>query len=74
MLKCSRRTPGYFTLIGDKAPSAARASNVILTQETVGSVCVKSVAYSGSMDEAMDVARSALQGVHYHADVICMLS
>ncbi len=23
-LKCSRRAPGYFTLIGDKAPPAAR--------------------------------------------------
>ncbi len=25
--KCSRRAPGYFTLIGDKAPPAARDSS-----------------------------------------------
>ncbi len=28
-LKCSRRTPGYFTPIGDKAPPAARDSSEV---------------------------------------------
>ncbi len=48
-----------------------RKINVVnLTPETVGSVGVKSVAYPGYMDEAMDVTRSAPQGAPYHADVI----
>ncbi len=28
-VKCSRRAPGYFTLIGDKAPPAARDSSEV---------------------------------------------
>ncbi len=28
-LKCSRRAPGYFSLIGDKAPPAARDSSEV---------------------------------------------
>ncbi len=51
----------------------------ILTPETVGTVggCLSSsltlsVGFS-IQDEAMDVARSAPQGTHYHADVIYML-
>ncbi len=28
-LNCSRRAPGYFTLIGDKAPPAARGSSEV---------------------------------------------
>ncbi len=28
-LNCPRRAPGYFTLIGDKAPPAARDSSVV---------------------------------------------
>ncbi len=28
-LKCSRRAPGYFTLIGDKAPAAAHDSSEV---------------------------------------------
>ncbi len=49
-LKCSRRAPGYFTLIGDKAPPAASDSSevahvVILTLETAGTVGVWAVAY-----------------------------
>ncbi len=37
-LNCSRRVPGCFTLIGDRAPPAARDSSevVILTPEIVG--------------------------------------
>ncbi len=30
-LICSRRAPGYFTLIGDKAPSTARGSNAVVS-------------------------------------------
>ncbi len=29
-LKCSRRAPGYFTLIGDKTPPAARDSSAVV--------------------------------------------
>ncbi len=43
------RAPGYFSLIGDKAPRAARDSDkvarVILTPETAVTVVVWAVAY-----------------------------
>ncbi len=49
---------------------------VILTPETVDAVGVLSNNIPLSVgfpiqDEAIDVARSASQGAHYHTDVIC---
>ncbi len=49
-VNCSRRAPGYFILIGDTAPPAARNSSEVarrlsqrsipLTPETAGRVCI----------------------------------
>ncbi len=52
-----------------------KADVVILTQETTDSIwwfsCSPSLSVGFSIqDEAMNVARSAPQGAHYHADVI----
>ncbi len=67
-------------LIRGKAPPAARALNRSCYPHTGNgghSWCL-----SGSLslplefsirDEAINVARSALQGAHYHVDVICLL-
>ncbi len=45
----------------------ARKSNVVILKlETAVGFTIQL--------EAMDVARSAPQGAHYHADVICLLS
>ncbi len=51
-------------------------SNVILTSETAGTVgaCSLSLSVGFSIQaEAMNVARYAPQGAHYHADVIYLL-
>ncbi len=87
MLKCSRRAPGYLTLIGDKAPPAARDSSEVgraLKQRCypdtanggyrwcLSSSLSLSVGFS-IQDEAMAVARSASQGALYHADVTYLL-
>ncbi len=47
---------------------------VILTPEMAGTVGVWAVAYPSIQDEAKDVARSAPQAAHYHADItnVCL--
>ncbi len=86
-LDCSRRAPGYFTLIGDKAPPVARDSSEVAgalnrsryphTGNGGHSWCLSSslslAAGFSIQDEAMDVARSAPQRAHYHAGVIYLL-
>ncbi len=81
------RAPSYFPLIGDKAPPAACDSNKVArayneryyphTGNGGHSWClISNLSLSEGFsiqDEAMDVARSASQGPHYHADVICLL-
>ncbi len=79
--------PDDFTLIGDKSPPAARDSNEVArvqnqrcyphTGNGGHSWCLSSSlslsAGFSIQDEAMDVARSAPQGAHYHVDVIYFL-
>ncbi len=77
---------GFFTLVGDKDPPAARDSRgCIFVKATLlsphwewchcwclsGSLSL-SVGFS-IQDEAMDVARSTPQEAHYHTDVIYLL-
>ncbi len=76
----------YFTLIGDKAPPATRDSSedaCALNQRRYPytgngghSWCLSSslsLVELFTLDEAMNVARSAPQGAHYHAEVIYLL-
>ncbi len=77
----------YFTLIGDKTPPAARDSSEVAralnqrcyphTRNGGHRWCLSSSLSLSEgfsiQDEAMDVARSAPQGAHYHADVIYLL-
>ncbi len=86
-LNCSRRAPGYFSLIGEKASPTARDISEVaralnrrcyLYNGNSGLIWCLSSSPSFSVgfsfqDEAMDVARSAPQGTHYHADVIYLL-
>ncbi len=73
--------------LGDKAPPAARDSSEGACAQKqccyphflngghscrLSSCLSLSVGFS-TQDEAMDVARSAPQGAHYHADVIYLL-
>ncbi len=75
MLKWSRRAPGYFTLIGDRAPPAARGSGEVARAQNrrcypqtgkgghrwcLSSRLSLSVGFS-IQGEAMDVARSVPQ-------------
>ncbi len=79
-LNCSRRAPGYFTLIGDKAPHAARDSSEVARSLNrrcyphagngedswcLSSSLFLSVGFS-IQDKAMDVAQSAPQRITYH--------
>ncbi len=76
--------PSYFTLIGDKAPPAARDSSEVARafnrrfyphtgNGALSSSLSLTIGFS-IQDGAMAVARSAPQGAHYHAGVIYLLS
>ncbi len=60
---------------GDKAPPAARVKSTLLSSHRNGGhSCYLSSSLSlmvgfSIQDEAVDVARSALQGGHYHAGI-----
>ncbi len=75
-LKCSRKVPGYSTLIGDKAPPGARDRSKLARAQNVR--CYShtgngghSWCLSGNLSLSVglsikDEARSVLQGAHYH--------
>ncbi len=77
-----RRAPGYFTLIGDKAPPAAHDSSEVAHAYNLR--CHPYTRNSGLVwrlgkvffiqDESMGVSRFAPQGAQHHVDVINLLT
>ncbi len=72
---CSRRAPGYFTLIGGMTQPAARDSSEAVKSTSLSHIGNSGHSWRSSIgfsirDEAVNVARSAPQGTHYHANVI----